>query len=522
MKNINILRILSLIFFATVFTFYSCNEDLLNQSNNNSVNADTFWQTPDDFEKAVNGMYHPITNTFFWGRIIHTGAMLRSDVFNVRPFDANTALSTLQGVPGVARWATEVWQEPFKCIYRANSILENMSADAVTDEAQRNGLTGQAYFMRAFSNWYLVNLFQNVPLITSTPKSFDEYFPEQASPDAVWDQIIADLEQAKTLLPASWDGANTGRATAGAATSLLGKSHLYRGNWAAAETALIEVVSSGNYSLLTAEQYQDNFGIDNENNQESVFELQYLGLETFSWGVDLPGVGTMGNFHIDYAPPSKSPDQSHYVNSWVKNIFEANGETVRRNATLAYDYEGSTGYGGTEFKTDFAEDITLAESENMEAIFTRKYAGLDLGERSEIDFLGTNVGNNWRIIRYADVLLMLAEAQNEQGKTAEAIANINIVRDRALVNTLDAGLSQSEVQQAIIDERVLELTGEGHRYFDLVRWGLADEYLGTTSLHGDHPKSLSGGTFTEGRDEYLWIPVSEIAANANLKQNTGY
>lgn len=522
MKNINILRFTGLALLLTVFTFYSCNEDLLNQPNSNSVNADTFWQTPGDFEKAVNGMYHPITNTFFWGRIIHTGAMLRSDVFNVRPFDANTALSTLQGVPGVARWATEVWQEPFKCIYRANSILENISPDAVTDEAQRNSFEGQAYFMRAFSNWYLLNLFQNIPLITSTPKSFDEYFPTQATPNEVWDQIIADLEQAKNLLPATWDGPNAGRPTSGSAAGMLGKSHLYRGNWAAAETALMEVVNSGNYSLLPAEQYHENFGVTNENNQESVFELQYLGLETFSWGVDIPGVGTMGNFHIDYAPPSKSPDQSHYVNSWVKDLFEKNGETVRRNATLAYDYEGSTGYGGVAFTEDLAEDITLANSENMEPIFTRKYAGMDLGSRDAIDFLGTNVGNNWRIIRYADVLLMIAEAQNEQGKTAEAIANINQVRERAQVATLENGLSNDDVRQAIIDERVLELTGEGHRFFDLVRWGLADDYMGETSLHGDHPKSLSGGTFATGRDEYIWIPVSELAANANLKQNLGY
>jgi len=338
----------------------------------------------------------------------------------------------------------------------------------------------------------------------------------------VWDQIIADLEQAKTLLPATWDGANAGRPTAGSATALLGKSHLYRSNWAAAEAAFMEVVSSGNYSLLPAEKYHDNFGIKNENNAESVFELQYLGIETFAWGVDIPGVGTMGNFHIDYAPPAKSPDQSHYVNSWVKSLFEANGDTIRRDQTLAYDYQGSTGYGGTDFKTDFEEDIALAVADEMEPIFTRKYAGMDIDVRDGVDFLGTNVGNNWRIIRYADVLLMLAEAQNEQGKSAEAIGYINQVRARAKVAALEDGLAQDGVRQAIIDERVLELTGEGHRYFDLVRWGLADDYMGAESLHGDHPKSLSGGTFTSGRDEYIWIPVSEIAANDKLKQNPGY
>ena len=116
---------------------------------------------------------------------------------------------------------------------------------------------------------------------------------------------------------------------------------------------------------------------------------------------------------------------------------------------------------------------------------------------------------------------MLAEAANEQGKTAEAEGYLNQVRTRAQV-TPKTGLDQAGMRQAVIDERVLELTGESHRFFDLVRWGLADDYMGATSLHGDHPKSLSNGQFREGRDEYLWIPQSEIDANDNLKQNPGY
>jgi len=496
------------------FFTQSCNEGLLDQNNTNTVSTGNFWETESDAQNAVNGMYHPITNTFFWGRIIHTGALLRSDAFNIRPFDANTALSTLQGVPGVARWATEIWQEPFKAIYRANAIIENVGSDIPNADQY----VGQAYFMRAFSNWYLLNLFGNVPLITSTEVISE---PEQATPDAVWTQIVEDLEKAETMLPSSWGATEAGRPTSGSATALKGKSELYRGNWAAAETAFSTVINSGSYSLLPSDQYADNFGQVNENNTESVFELQYLGIENFSWGVDVPGVGTMGNFHIDYAPPTKSPDQSHYINSWVKNLFEANGETVRRNATLAYDYPGSLGYGGTPYLEDFAGDIEQANADGMEPIFTKKYAGLDVGVRDAVDFLGTNVGNNWRIIRYSDVLLMMAEALNNQGKTGEAEAYVNMVRERALVDAI-SGLSQGEMTQAIIDERVLELTGEGHRFFDLVRWGLADDYLGADSAHGDHPKSLSGGTFTTGRDEYVWIPLSELSSNSMLEQNPGY
>jgi len=439
-------------------------------------------------------------------------------VFNVRPFDANTSLSTLQGVPGVSRWALEIWQEPFKSIARANAIIENVTPEVTENDEL---YTGQAYFIRAFSNWYLLNLFGKVPLITSTPKSDSDFFPSQSSQEEVWAQIISDLEKAEEFLPESWPSEDAGRPTSGSASALKGKSYLYTENWAEAETAFLKVINSGVYSLLSGEMYEENFGQLNENNPESVFELQFLGIANFAWGVDIPGVGTMGNYHIDYAPPSKSPDQSHFVNSWVKDLFEASGETVRRNATLAYDYEGSLGYGGTDFLTDFADDIALAGEEGMEPIFTKKYAGLDVGKRTEVDVLGTNVGNNWRIIRYSDVLLMMAEALNNQGKTGEAEIYLNEVRSRAMVAE-KIGLSQEEMTQAIIDERVLELTGEGHRYFDLVRWGLAETYLGGNSIHPTHPKSLSGGTFTKNRDEYVWIPLSELAANPNLQQNTGY
>jgi hypothetical protein len=375
--------------------------------------------------------------------------------------------------------------------------------------------------MRGFAYWYLVNLYGNVPLVTNTAQSSDDFFPSQASPEDVWAQIIADFAQAESLLPASWDGANIGRPTSGSAAAFIGKSHLYQGNWSDAETALRRVVNSGNYALLPSDRYAENFTETNENNEESVYELQFLGQDAFTWGVDIPGTGNMGNFHIDYAPPEKSPDQSHYVNTWVRDLFEANGETIRRDATIAYDYDGSTGYGGVPFAEDFAGEIDLATAEGMAPIYSRKYAGMDIGTRAEVDFLGTNVGTNWRIIRYADVLLMLAEALNEGGNTSEAEMYLNQVRDRAQV-AQKTGLNQDEMRQALIDERVLELTGESHRFFDLVRWSLADDYMGDVSLHGDHPKSLSGGTFQTNKHEYLWIPVSELSANSNLKQNPNY
>ncbi|TYA74298.1 RagB/SusD family nutrient uptake outer membrane protein [Seonamhaeicola marinus] len=515
----NTIKIKSLVLAA--FIVFACSDDILDQQNNNATSTANFGTSVEQVKSAINGAFHPVTGTFFWGRIVHTGALLRSDEFNVFPFGSNTAMSTFLGNPG-DRWATEPWQELYKSIARCNNIITNVTEEGIPDTNTRESLVGQAYFLRAFDYWYLVNLYGNVPLITGLP-DLDNLLVQQANADAVWAQIIADLEMAENMLPDSWSGEDLGRPTSGAATALKGKSYLYMKQYSNAITALNSLV--GRYSLLPAAQYGENFSTTNENNSESVFELQFLGQESFVWGTDIPGSGTMGNFHIDYAPPTKSPDKSHVVNPWLKDLFEANGDVIRRNETLAYDYVGATGYGGIDFSTDMAGDIDVANDAGVEPIFSKKYSGMDLGTRAEVDFLGTNVGNNWRVIRYSDVLLMLAEALNEDNRTSEAIQFIDMVRDRAalsLIANTNPSISQADMRQAIIEERAMELAGEGHRFFDLVRWDLADDYMGATSLHGDHPKSLSGGVYQAGKHELVWIPNSEIDANPNLNQNPGY
>ncbi|ADV48093.1 RagB/SusD domain-containing protein [Cellulophaga algicola DSM 14237] len=529
MKNIFKSRNLALAL-SSIVLFGSCSDDVLDQENNNATSTENFGTSVAQVKAAVNGAFHPITDTFFWGRIVHTGALLRSDEFNIFPFGSNTAMSTLQGNPG-DRWALEPFQQLYKSIARCNNIIININEEDIADEEIRNSLIGQAYFLRAFDYWYLLNLYGSVPLITTLP-DLDNLLVDQAEPSAVWAQIIADLEMAEGMLPDSWSGDDLGRPTAGAATALKGKSYLYMKEYPLAITALQSLV--GKYSLLPGSFYGDNFSSTNENNQESVFELQFLGQTTFIWGTDIPGTGTMGNYHIDYAPPVKSPDKGHVINPWLKDLFNDNNDVIRRNETLTYNYAGATGYGGVDFVTDMGDEtpepegepsdaVTIAIDAGVEPIFSRKYTGMELGTREQVDLLGTNVGNNWRIIRYADVLLMLAEALNENNQPDLAGPFVDQVRLRAELSTVsDLSLDQTAMRQAIIDERAMELAGEGHRFFDLVRWGLADDYMGATSLHGANPKSLSGGIFQENKHELVWIPGSEIDANPNLKQNPGY
>ena len=538
MINIKQFLSMSLLIICVALPF-SCDDSILDQANPNQISTVSFWRNADDARLAVNGMYHPFTGTFHWGRITHVGALLRTDAMNILPNGDNTAMSTFDGIPGVSRWAVEPYQENYKVIFRANAILENVNAENVPDAAERNSILGQAHFFRGFTYFYLASVYGNVPLVVTTPDPTNdaELFPSQTGIASIWDQVTADFQEAENLLPDTWTGADLGRPTRFSAAAMRGKSHLYRSGllglneYAAASAAFQTVVNSGNYSLLPLAQYSDNFTQVNENNEESVFELQYhpIGNGNFVWGQDIPNAGTQGNFVIEYAPPTQTPDQGHIINPWVRQVYDDNGDTGRRNATLALDHPGSTVNDGIPFLDGMAGDIEIVEAlvasnaanAGLEPIFSRKYSGLEL-PIGGTGFLGDDYGPNWRIVRYSDVLLMLAEALNQQGNTADAMAYINMVRERAEIAPL-SGLDQAAITQAIIDERVMELTGEGHRFFDLVRWGLADEYLGANSAHpGPHPKSISGGTFTSGRDELVWIPRSELLANPNIEQNPGY
>ena len=523
-------KILVLVWLMALFTpLSSCDEDKLEIVNPNTVSQDAFFSSESDFRLAVNGMIHPITAVLFWGRVVHTGALQRSDAFNVVPFQQNTTMATLIGQPG-DRWAVDMLPQLYQTIRRANTIIEEAAEvdDEVLSSDIRGEIVGQAYYMRAFAHWYLGAFYGNVPIVLNVAASSEDTFPLQSTQTEVFNAVIADLTEAANTLPATWPAEDAGRPTSGAALALRGKTNLFLGNFSAAASDLQAVVNSGTYALLPAAQYEENFGTgDTENNAESVFELQFAPQDNFVWGADVPQTGSQTNFHIDYSPPTLSLDPGHFINPHILQVFEDNGDTVRRNATIAFDYPGATGYGGLPFTEDFAADISSAADFGVEALFTRKYSGMDSGlTRAEIPGFGQILGNNWRIIRYADVLLMLAEALNETGDQAGAVALINQVRERALIDPIITVGSQQEVFDAIVDERIMELTGEGHRFLDLVRWGLADDVMGqgSTIANGRHPKSLAGPTafFTVNQDEIIWIPTQELNANPNLVQNPGY
>jgi starch-binding outer membrane protein, SusD/RagB family len=347
---------------------------------------------------------------------------------------------------------------------------------------------GEAKFLRALAYFDLVRIYGDVPMVT-TPLTIEEaYKSGREKVSKVYDEvIIKDLQEAEAFLPAKHSGADVGRATKGAAKSLLGKVYLTIKDFPKAEAKLKEVATMG-YALLA--KYNDLFDYaKDEHHSEYIFDIEYEQ--------GLSGEGS--SFTTNFSP--KNPDIATFygvtggqngANNPPRSLFALfPAGDLRKDVTAA---DGFTDNNGVFHQ--------LIPTSNDVATFTKKYMAR---------LLATNDSKaNWKVIRYADVLLMLAEALNENGKTDEALGFLNQVHKRAGL-TEYSGLSQDAAREAIYLERRLELSFEGHRWFDLLRTGRA---LQTMS--------------SKGMKDYMTvfpIPISQIQLINNpsiFPQNKGY
>jgi len=497
---------------------FGCDDELLDQENPNSITPATFWQTGDDLEKGVIGAYSPITGVQYYGRMFVFGTDYRDDVINGFAVSPRTAAGRFQGTSDVAA-VRVIWQEGWKAIVRANEAIFQ-ATDIEMDGARKAELTGEALFIRSFVYFDLVNLWRNIPLIT-TPLTFDEANSvTQAAPEAVFTQLASDLETARQVLPRTRTGNGVGRATWGAASAMLAKVHLTTGNHTAAESVLREIVASGLYSLV--DDYQDNFRSTTENNSESVFEWQMINDGNTGWGGDNPNTGRANSIIPDFAPQGFTNQNGMRVNQWALDLFldetTVNGEIDPRTfATFFWDTEETTMYQGQVLSSKTYGNQGYQEARPGDTnIYGSKYVLADVEDGNEQAVFHRG-DMNWRVIRYADILLYLAEAVMQGGAspaTQEAIDAVNLVRDRA-----DMPLLTAMTWQDVMDERVKELSLEHYRYYDLLRWGMVKERI--VDIPGIKSESGGVGAYQPGR-EYLDIPQTDLDLNSNLSRNPGY
>ena len=511
-----------LLFLTIGFFFSGCSKDYLELSNPNLQTTSTFWQTEDQAVLGVNGIYHALGYDGTFLRFAPACLDSRDDITrSPSPWDAFSAVAQFN--LRVTNYMPEaMYVAHFDIIKRANAAIANLPNIEYTQHPElKDRLMGEAKFLRGMTYMYTVLFFNHIPLILEPPQSSDDFFPSQVEPSLVWDQIYKDLTEAASLLPATYDDANKGRATKGAALGYLGKAYLFNKDYTKAADIFKQVIDLNVYQLMP--NYEDNFTEAFENNQESVFEVQFQRMDqpNLNW----VGEPVSDNDHttargITYAPaPFGWGDMA--INRWIFDEYKiektVGGEyDPRLYATITFDYPGCTLYG-----QNFRDAYPLVGADTVkwaDMFFCRKYENVNSGRPNEFDWRS---GINERLLRYADILLMYAECRMELGNTADAAKYIQMVRNRANLPDREsefAAMSKDQLLVQLAHERALELTLEGHRFDDIVRWGWLNDNAKKEMLKL-HDAEWNG--YVTGK-EHMPIPQIEMDTNPNAVQNPSY
>ena len=460
-------KIIILIFVS--ITAFSCSDSFTELAPKSNRNGEDFYNTANDFEAAINSSYSGLQDDGVYGRAYWTMFEMRSDNTDQGP-DAT----------GLARQFTEIneftedplneqvgnaWSDSYKVIANCNVILDRIDG-ADIDAAVKSRITGEALFLRSLMYYHLAVAFGNIPLQITPFIPGDEL--TQVNAATVYAQLVIDLAAAEDNLLASYSGNQNGKATKGAAATLLAKVQLTLGANSDAETTLRRVISTYGYSLGT--NYSDLWGASNENNGESIFEIQYVS----------GGIGQGSSFTNDFSPSTDLQTGQGFGRN-------------RPTATLETTFE----VGDTRFSPSMGISYVDGAGDTVIANFITKYQSDPPVENdSDVNFV---------VLRYSDVLLMLAETL---GESTESYGLINQVRNRAGLADID-GSTPGTFNEKLLKERQVELAFENHRWADLLRFGVAAEKVNAAEsfIPAGNVKQL------------FFIPQREMDINPNFSQN---
>ncbi len=473
----------NILLLTTVIALGAC-QNILDKEPLGILDTGSFFQTANDAEQAVNAAYGPLlfsnaNNNFYWAF-----AELPSDEAVVGGDGSRPGLTELDFFTYTPRTEefNDFWKLNYQGIAQCNTVLEKI-AGIQMDATLKNRISGEAYFLRAYYYFLLTQVYGNVPLLIKvTPP--DELKVPATAKDEIYRQIISDCDLAATLLPKQYAGKDVGRATQGAAYALAAKTHLYQKNWNGVLGYVTKVKDLNIYALVA--DYQDNFRENTQNNTESVWEIQHTNLEL--------GVGNSLNQWWSSKKFSGGYGFAEVTQAYYDS-FEA--DDPRRKFTIASNNED---YFGVVYKNSFASTRHSP----------RKYMQADssLTQKADGDI-------NYTAIRYADVLLWEAEALAELGRVSDAQVPLEQVRARARAQATNPATAlppvtttdQTAMIEAVRHERSVELGFEMHRFYDLLRWGIAAQKV---------------TDFQVGKHELFPIPQTELDLNPALQQNPGY
>ncbi|MBC3847396.1 RagB/SusD family nutrient uptake outer membrane protein [Winogradskyella echinorum] len=487
MKNLKITYI-----FIALFVMASCSDDFVDVASNNE-NSEDYFNSEEDYQNALIGAYDLLQATYqnvLLGEIASDNTLCGGE--NANDVPGFQQIDDMIHTPINAQLRS-LWNWMYAGVNRANYIMEFQDK---TDFPGKEGVLAQARFLRAYYYFELVKWFGDVPFAVDRRIQFGDQFSIARTPKAeIYTQLEQDLIFAADNLP--YVQSETGRITKGAAQALLGKVYLFQDKFIEAGAVLEDLIDNGPYDLLS--DYSTMFENDNENNIESVFEVQYTDEEGAGFGCLQCSEGNVAvgfNGIRNYNGPLFESGFSFNVPT--QEVVDEFEDGDMRLETAILDIETWAANTGATFGTGYEHT----------GYYNRKYISRQ-GDANTGDANLTNP-NNYRAIRFADVLLMAAEALN-RGNVSDARAQmyLNRVRERAFGNSdNNVSATGATLTDAIYHERRVELVGEGHRFFDLVRTGRA-----AAEIDG----------FEAGKHEVFPIPLIEIQLAGNQwEQNPGY
>ncbi|MEQ9437568.1 MAG: RagB/SusD family nutrient uptake outer membrane protein [Cyclobacteriaceae bacterium] len=496
--------IFTLTLFMLFLGLYSCSEDYLDKTDPTRLVSDNFYQTETQVEQALNGVYSQlqsiITEQWQYNEFTTDNTTLHFNVGNRGQGPALEALEFWQ-VNSATGNINNLYNSLYGAMVNINTTLAKLE-DATFDDAAVQRFKGQLQFMRAYYYFHLVQYFGEVIIITEPLETPSEAWDYERQPvEAVYALIETDLNDAVSALPVSYEADEVGRITRGAALALLGKVYLTKKEYQNAVTTLTQVTTLG-YELLP--DYASVFDPANKNHRESIFEVQFQG------GNDL---GEHSNFIYTFAPRES-----------VGAVIDFPGQNGGGWNIPSLDMIAAYEAGDLRKEVSLKEGYTSLEGEWIPVPFINKY--------NHPHAIRERTDDNWPVLRYADVLLMLAEATNEVSGPAGAAMYLNAVRERAGLAPLN-GLDKEAFRTAVLQERRVELAFENHRWFDLKRTKTPQELADFLNAYGEKERSapttdrggipFSAADFVFEPYEALFpIPANQILINRDLTQNQGY
>lgn len=520
---------------------WGCNDDFLEQHRLDAVSTSNYWNKRANVESNLAAIYS--VNIFEkWEHIrLLVPELLRGDdcypKHVVGWYGRTGNFTNNSSYEGSCE--NRIWEKYYRGIFYANQVITYTPDSKEIPAVVKDSLIAEARFMRGYYHFELYKHFKNIIYMDVLPQSLSELYPPQTPLGKILEKLEADFKFAAAFLPERWNTDNVGRATKGAALGYLGKSYLWFKEYSKADSAFNAVENlSQKYQLVSASNWGKQFYGTSENSTESIFEIQFrqkdiadnrysmlqFVLTPYHWG-ELAVSDTLFNAFIEEVGTDKK---------WDTRLTQS----VAWYDSLEVDFKGEKLIGtivGNDEAIIQAKDIPYFKTTFEEyGVKQARRAGLDfynsnwikhrwIKKHTEVgsEFVGDEMtGVNFIRMRYADLILMHAEALNEIGETAKAATELNRVRTRVKLSPVatDGSISQPEMREKIRRERWKELAFEGHRYFDLVRWYSGDE-IKNILLQANYPDAQN---YQVNKHEWLPIPLQDIQANPSIIQNTGF